>query len=425
MINLNLAHIRQSIDFKSYQERLTRIHDLIETKQGPGGDFLGWNRWPELYDKNEFAEIVKTAGYIRKNFEVLVVCGIGGSYLGSRAVIEALRGLYPKPGLEIIYFGQTFSPTYTAQVLEYLKNKKFAVNVISKSGTTTETSIAFRLLKELLEKKLPKADVVKAIYATTDKEKGALRALSLSEGYKMFTLPDDIGGRYSVLTAVGLLPIACAGLNVQALLEGAHDAMKAYAERNVEKNLAAQYAIARYTLGKAKAVEMLITYEPQMAMFAEWWKQLFGESEGKEHKGLLPGSVNFTTDLHSLGQFIQDGTPTLFETVLYVKKPMLDVVVPQASNDADGLNYLANKPLSFVNEKAYLGTLEAHTGEGHVPVIAMTAAELNEKVLGHLLYFFMKSCAISGYLLGINPFNQPGVEVYKRNMFRLLGKKGY
>ncbi|MGA0876154.1 MAG: glucose-6-phosphate isomerase, partial [Bacilli bacterium] len=355
------------------------------------------------------------------------VCGIGGSYLGARAVIEAIRGLLPstKKEIEIIYLGQTFSPTYTQQVLNYLEHKKFAINVISKSGTTTETSIAFRLLKALLEKKVGVAEARKAIFATTDKEKGALRSLANQEGYVTFNLPDDIGGRYSVLTAVGLLPIAVAGIDIQALMAGAKEAMTLYTSSQIETNLAVQYAIARHQLYEEKSVEMFVTYEPQFAMIAEWLKQLFAESEGKENKGLLPGSVSFSTDLHSVGQFIQDGSPILFETVLFVKKPALDVSVPLNVQDADGLNYLAGRPLSFVNEKAYLGTLQAHVEEGQVPVILLTLDQMDAHHLGHLLYFFMKACAYSGYLLGINPFNQPGVEIYKRNMFRLLGKKGY
>ncbi|MFZ9781686.1 MAG: glucose-6-phosphate isomerase [Bacilli bacterium] len=427
MLNLTLTNAKLKKPLSDYQERINRITDLIATKKGPGGDFLGWDQWPVQYDQNEFALIQTTAAKIREHFEVFVVCGIGGSYLGARAVIEAIRGLLPstKKEIEIIYLGQTFSPTYTQQVLNYLEHKKFAINVISKSGTTTETSIAFRLLKALLEKKVGVKEARKAIFATTDKEKGALRSLANQEGYVTFNLPDDIGGRYSVLTAVGLLPIAVAGIDIQALMAGAKEAMTLYTSSQIETNLAVQYAIARHQLYEEKSVEMFVTYEPQFAMIAEWLKQLFAESEGKENKGLLPGSVSFSTDLHSVGQFIQDGSPILFETVLYVKKPALDVSVPLNVQDADGLNYLAGRPLSFVNEKAYLGTLQAHVEEGQVPVILLTLDQMDAHHLGHLLYFFMKACAYSGYLLGINPFNQPGVEIYKRNMFRLLGKKGY
>ncbi len=427
MLSLNLTHTKLKGNLKDYQDRVNRITDLIATKKGPGGDFLGWDQWPAKFDKEEFLLIQKTAKLIRERFQVLVVCGIGGSYLGARAVIEAIQGLMPNKdkSLEVIYLGQTFSPTYTHQVLNYLKNKTFAINVISKSGTTTETSIAFRLLKDLLEKKVGVSEAKKAIFATTDKEKGALRSLAKQEGYVTFNLPDDIGGRYSVLTAVGLLPIAAAGIDIVALMAGAKEAMDLYSNSQIDSNPALQYAIARHQLYQDKAVEMFVTYEPHFAMIAEWLKQLFAESEGKENKGLLPGSVSFSTDLHSVGQFIQDGSPILFETVIYVKKPTYDITVPLNVNDADGLNYLAGRPLSFVNEKAYLGTLQAHVEEGQVPVILITIDQMDAHHIGHLLYFFMKTVAYSGYLLGINPFNQPGVEIYKRNMFKLLGKKGY
>jgi glucose-6-phosphate isomerase len=427
MLSLELKHAKIKVPFSDYQDRINRISEMINAKNGPGGDFLGWDKWPLTYDKKEFDLIQKTAKQIQDRFQVLVVCGIGGSYLGARAVIDAIKGIYPakEKQVEIIYLGQTFSPTYTQQILQYLANKTFAINVISKSGTTTETSIAFRLLKALLEKKIGEAEARKAIFATTDKEKGALRSLAIQEKYVTFHLPDDIGGRYSVLTAVGLLPIAVAGIDIQALMAGAKEAMEKYSNSQLTNNLAIQYAIARHQLYQEKSVEMFVTYEPQFAMIAEWLKQLFAESEGKENKGLLPGSVSFSTDLHSVGQFIQDGSPILFETVLFVKKPMLDLSVPLSVNDADGLNYLAGKPLSFINEKAYLGTLQAHVEEGQVPVIQIMLDQMDAHHLGHLLYFFMKACAYSGYLLGINPFNQPGVEIYKRNMFRLLGKKGY
>ena len=427
MLTLNLANVKTKGALADYQDRINRITDMIATKKGPGSDYLGWDQWPANYDQKEFHLILDAAKSIRNSVEVLVVCGIGGSYLGARAAIEAIQGLFPKKEkqVEIIYMGQTFSPTYTQQVLDYLEKKSFAINVISKSGTTTETSIAFRLLKALLEKKIGVAASKKLIYATTDKEKGALRLLATQEGYTTFSLPDDIGGRYSVLTAVGLLPIAAAGIDIQALMQGAKEAMQLYSNNHIDTNLAIQYAITRHQLYQEKSVEMFVTYEPQFAMIAEWLKQLFGESEGKENKGLLPGSVSFSTDLHSVGQFIQDGSPILFETVLYVKKPSLDLSVPLSVNDADGLNYLAGRPMSFVNEKSFLGTLQAHVEEGQVPVMVITLDQMDAHHLGHLFYFFMKACAYSGYLLGINPFNQPGVEIYKRNMFRLLGKKGY
>ena len=427
MLSLTLTHTKLKESLSTYQDRINRITDLIATKKGPGGDFLGWDQWPTTYDQTEFQLILDTAKHIQEKFDVLVVCGIGGSYLGARAVIEAMNGLLPskEKSVEILYLGQTFSPTYTAQVLKYLETKRFAINVISKSGTTTETSIAFRLLKALLEKQVGVSQARQAIFVTTDKEKGSLKQLAKTEGYVTFNLPDDIGGRYSVLTAVGLLPIAVAGIDIIALMNGAKEAQVMYSNNQIETNLAVQYAIARHQLYQEKAVEMFVTYEPHFAMIAEWLKQLFAESEGKENKGLLPGSVSFSTDLHSVGQFIQDGSPILFETVLFVKQPQIDLAVPLNVSDVDGLNYLAGRPLSFVNEKAYLGTLQAHVEEGQVPVILLTLDQMNAHHLGHLLYFFMKACAYSGYLLNINPFNQPGVEIYKRNMFRLLGKKGY
>ena len=424
-MKLNFEKVTLKKPLRDYQEKINRITDLITTKKGPGGDYLGWDRWPETYDKAEFQTILDAAKHIRSTYEVFVVVGIGGSYLGARAVIEALNGLYGQQQPEIIFLGQTFSPTYTQQVLTYLEHKSFAVNVISKSGTTTETSIAFRLVKALLEKKVGKAKAKDAIFATTDAEKGALRSLVNKEGYTSFVLPDDIGGRYSVLTAVGLLPIAVAGIDIQVLMDGAKSAMNTMSHNDITTNIAAQYAIARHQLYQEKSVEMFVTYEPHMTMISEWLKQLFAESEGKESKGLLPGSVNFSTDLHSVGQFIQEGSPILFETTLFVNKPTLDVNVPLETDDADGLNYLAGKPLSYVNEKAFLGTLQAHTEEGGVPVIQLEIETLTPFELGYILYFFMKSVAYSGYLLAINPFNQPGVEVYKRNMFKLLGKKGY
>ena len=322
--------------------------------------------------------------------------------------------------------GQTFSPNYLAQVMNYLKDKNFAINVISKSGTTTETSISFRLLKELLESKIGKAAAQKAIYATTDKARGALKKLATQEGYATYVLPDDIGGRYSVLTAVGLFPIACSGVDVKAMLEGAAEAQKLYNNDNILENICYQYAVCRdYFYRHEKLVEMFVTYEPSLTQIGEWFKQLYGESEGKDKKGLLPASVTFSTDLHSMGQYIQDGTPLMFETILYVKNPTLDIIVPHDEENLDGLNYLEGKTLSFVNEKAFLGTLDAHANDGKVPNIVIYAEKMDAHTLGHLFYFFMRACAMSAYLLEINPFNQPGVEIYKKNMFHLLGKEGY
>ena len=426
MIKLDLSNIIEKIPFAEYEQKVSKINKMIDEKTGAGNDFLGWTTWPTDYDKEEFARIKKAAQEIRENYDVLVVAGIGGSYLGARCAIEALRGLYPTDKLEIIYFGNTLSSTYIAQVLKYLENKKFAINVISKSGTTTETSVAFRLLKELLIKQVGKENASKAIYATTDKARGALKKEADEEHYQTFVIPDDIGGRYSVITAVGLLPIAAAGLDIDALMNGCAAAQKDFDNPNLKTNLAYQYAVCRnYFLNHNKQVELFVTYEPHFTQIGEWLKQLFGESEGKDKKGLLPDSVTFSTDLHSLGQFIQQGSPVLFETVVRTEKPTLDVTVPHDEDNLDGLNFLAGKNMSFVNEKAFEGTLRAHVDDGQVPNIVVTIEQMNEYNLGYLFYFFMRACAMSCYLTGVNPFNQPGVEIYKKNMFHLLGKPGY
>ena len=425
-MKLQLNHQIKEQDILAYQKDVERINKMINEKSGPGNDYIGWADWPVNYDKDELERMIKDAKYVRDHFDILVVCGIGGSYLGARAALEAINGLKSDDKLEVIFMGQTFSPNYVAQVMEYLKDKNFAVNVISKSGTTTETSISFRLLKELLEKKLGKDGARKAIYATTDKAKGALKTLCNQEGYATYVLPSDIGGRYSVLTAVGLFPLAAAGIDVRAMLEGAKEAREAYNSVDLNKNLCYRYAVMRdYMLRHGKPVEMYVTYEPQMSQISEWLKQLFGESEGKEKKGLFPASATFSTDLHSLGQFIQDGTPVLFETIINVVNPRYDIKIPHDDLDLDGLNYLEGKDLAFVNQKAFEGTLKAHTEDGGVPCNVITIDKLDAKTLGHLFYFFMRACAMSAYLLDINPFNQPGVEIYKKNMFHLLGKKGY
>ena len=410
----------------SYKEDVKRINKMINEKSGLGNDFLGWVDYPVNYDKEELERIKKSAKYVRDNFDILVVCGIGGSYLGAKSAIDALKGLKSDDKLEIIFMGQTFSPNYVAQVLDYLKGKNFAINVISKSGTTTETSISFRLLKELLESQIGKEKAKKAIYATTDKARGALKTLCNKQGYETFVLPDDVGGRYSVFTPVGTFPLACAGIDVDEFLKGAKEAKSTVDNDDLDTNDCYKYAVMRDYLYRNKyPVEMYVTYEPQMSQISEWLKQLFGESEGKEKKGLLPGSVTFSTDLHSLGQFIQDGSPILFETIINVKNPNKDVLIPNDKEDLDGLNYLTGKSLSYVNQKAFEGTLQAHEETGNVPCNVLYIEELNAKILGYMYYFFMRACAMSAYLLGINPFNQPGVEVYKKNMFHLLGKKGY
>jgi len=426
MVKVNTENLLTKIDYESYQDKVNKINKMIDEKTGPGSDFLGWLNYPDTFDKEEFRRIKNAAKYIQDNYEVLVVCGIGGSYLGARAGIEALKGLRNKNKVEIIFLGQTFSSDYIYETLEYIKDKNFAINVISKSGTTTETAISFRLLKELLEKKVGKDKARKAIFATTDASKGALKELSTIEGYETFTLPGDIGGRYSVFSAVGLLPLAVAGVNIDKLMEGAKEAMNELKNPSLNANEAYKYAVTRdYLYRKGKGVEMFVTYEPRLVQLGEWFKQLFGESEGKEGKGLLPDSATFSTDLHSLGQFVQDGSKLLFETILYIEHANKEVIIPEDKADLDGLNYLKGKSLSFVNKQAFLGTLKAHTETGGVPNIILEVDKLDDKAMGYLFYFFMKTCAMSAYLLGINPFNQPGVEVYKKNMFHLLGKKGY
>ena len=425
MLELRLNKLISKEILTSYEKKVAEINKMIMNKSGAGNDFLGWVDWPVNYDREELARIKKDAQYVRDNFDILVVCGIGGSYLGARCALEALNGLKSDDKLEIIFMGQTFSPNYVAQVMNYLKGKNFAINVISKSGTTTETSISFRLLKELLESQIGKEKAKKAIYATTDKEKGALKTLCNNEGYATYVLPGDIGGRYSVFTAVGTFPLACAGIDVEKMIKGAQVARDEAESLPLKENKCYQYAVMRdYMYRHNKPVEMYVTYEPQMSQISEWLKQLFGESEGKEHKGLYPSSATFSTDLHSLGQYVQEGTPLLFETIINVLKPKQDIVIPHDEADLDGLNYLEGKNLAFVNQKAFEGTLQAHE-DGGVPCNVISLSKLDEYNLGYLFYFFMRACAMSAYMLDINPFNQPGVEVYKKNMFHLLGKKGY
>lgn len=423
MLKVDLSHTGIENELKEYSEKVKEIHKMIHEKTGAGNDFLGWVDWPKDYDYEEVNAIVEASKKINEECDTLVVCGIGGSYLGAASAIEMLNGLFNNSKVKIIFMGNTFSSTYTAQVLKYLEDKEFAINVISKSGTTTETSIAFRLVKELAIKKYGKEKANSRIYATTDKARGALKNESNIEGYKTFVIPDDIGGRYSVLTAVGLLPIAVSGQDVREILAGASQARLDYENSNINDNAAYQYAVARYILNqKGYPVEMFVTYEPHFQKLGEWWKQLFGESEGKEGKGLLPDSVTYSTDLHSLGQFVQEGTKVLFETVFTVSNPQIDLEIPSDEANLDGLNYLAGKKMSFVNEKAFLGTLAAHEEDGKVPNILITIDKMNAYNYGYLVYFFEKACAMSAYLLGINPFNQPGVEIYKKNMFKLLGK---
>ena len=416
-------------ELRGIQPAVTAAHETLAAKNGLGSDFLGWVSLPKDYDKEEFARIKAAAERIKKNSEVLIVIGIGGSYLGARAAIEALKSnLYnslKKDTPDIYFIGNTISPTYLNEVISLVDGRDFSVNVISKSGTTTEPALAFRVFRELLEERYGEEGAKERIYATTDKARGTLKELSDVKGYETFVIPDDVGGRFSVLTAVGLLPIAAAGCDIDALMAGAAKAADAFCDPDVNKNECYKYAALRNILNrKGKSVEMLVSYEPSFAMMNEWFKQLFGESEGKDGKGLFPTSAIFSTDLHSLGQFIQDGSKILFETVVNFGKAQKDFFLKDDPTNGDGLNFLSNQNMSVVNRKAYEGTVIAHS-EGGTPNIVLEVPELNEEELGYMIYFFEKACAISGYMLGVNPFDQPGVESYKKNMFALLGKPGY
>ncbi len=419
-------------EVKSMTSIVETAKDTLLGRNGAGNDFLGWIDLPEDYDKDEFARIKKAAEKIQSDSEVLIVIGIGGSYLGARAAIEFLRHSFyncvdksVRKTPEIYYAGNSISGTYLSQLIETIGDRDFSVNVISKSGTTTEPAIAFRVFKEMLENKYGKEGASKRIYATTDKAKGALKSLATEEGYESFVVPDDVGGRFSVLTAVGLLPIAVSGADLDKLMEGAQSMRKLCIESPVSDNAALMYAAVRNILHrKGKAVEVLANYEPFFHYVSEWWKQLYGESEGKDQKGIFPASVDLTTDLHSMGQFIQDGSRIMFETVMELESPAADITLKEEPVDLDGLNYLAGKTLDFVNKNAMKGTQLAHT-DGNVPNLVVKVPEQNEFYLGELFYFFEFACGVSGYILGVNPFNQPGVESYKKNMFALLGKPGF
>ena len=419
-------------EITALQPMVTAAHKMLHEKTGDGNDFLGWIDLPVNYDKAEFERIKKSAEKIKSDSDVLIVIGIGGSYLGARATIEMLTNTFYN-GLSkeqrkapiIYYAGNNISSTYLSDLLEAIEGKDISVNVISKSGTTTEPALAFRIFKDLLEKKYGKEEAKKRIYATTDKAKGALKSLADAEGYETFVIPDDIGGRYSVLTPVGLLPIAVAGIRIDDLMNGAAAAREAFAEPDLETNLSYQYAAARNALyRKGKNIEMVINFEPCLHYFGEWWKQLFGESEGKDQKGIFPAAADFSTDLHSMGQYIQEGLRTIFETQINIVKPRKEIVIETSKEDADGLNFLAGKTVDFVNKQAFKGTVLAHN-DGNVPNIIVNLESLTAFNAGYLMYFFEKACGISGYLLGVNPFNQPGVEAYKKNMFALLGKPGF
>ena len=424
MITLDYSRANLQEDILSYQQKVNELHQQVLNKTCAGSDYVGWVNWPEDYDKEELERVKEVAKEIRDNADVLLVCGIGGSYLGARSAIEMLRGLYPQDKLEIIYTGNTVSSTYLYQTLKHIEGKSVYLNVISKSGTTTETAVAFRLYQQYIIDTYGEQESKKRIIATTDKARGTLKNLADTEGYRTFVIPDDIGGRYSVFTAVGLLPIAAAGYDVEKLLAGSRKAMKDFENPSLETNTAYQYAVIRRILEKqGKNVEFLVTYEPNMTMISEWWKQLFGESEGKEGKGIVPASVTFTTDLHSMGQFIQEGTKTFFETSLMVEKPLYDLTFPTDSKNLDNMNYLAGKSIDWVNKMACQGTVAAHYEVGNNPNILLSMPQIDEENYGYMIYFFFRACAMSVLLLGVNPFNQPGVEVYKKNMFKLLGKE--
>ncbi len=417
----------------SYIEKSANLaKEVLLGRDGAGNDFLGWIDLPVNYDKEEFGRIKEAATKIQSDSDVLLVIGIGGSYLGARAAIEFLRHNFynsvskeVRKTPEIYYVGNNISSTYITHLMQVLEGKDFSINIISKSGTTTEPAIAFRVFKKLLTEKYGKEEAAKRIYATTDKARGALKKLATEEGYETFVVPDDVGGRYSVLTAVGLLPIAVSGADITKLMEGAASMRERCLNNDFSENDSMQYAAVRnLLLRKGKSIEVLANYEPSFHYVNEWWKQLYGESEGKDHKGIFPAAVDLTTDLHSMGQFIQDGQRTMFETVLSLDKPSCEVVLEEEEVDLDGLNYLAGKSVDFINKSAMKGTILAHT-DGDVPNLLVHIPEQNEFYLGELFYFFEFACAISGYLLGVNPFDQPGVESYKKNMFALLGKPGY
>lgn len=435
MVGLKLNLENSEIEMEKiieYSKEVKKIHKELHDKKDDEDEFLGWLELPSKYNKKEFKKIKECAKKIQKDSDILLVIGIGGSYLGARAVIEALtntfynmqeKGVRTTP--QIIYVGNNLSPSYINDVIDLLSGKDFSINVISKSGTTTEPAIAFRIFRELIESKYGLEEARKRIYVTTDKKEGALKKLATKEKYETFVIPDNIGGRYSVLTPVGLLPIAVAGIDIDELMKGARFAQDKYNDNNIEYNEAYQYAVARNLLYKdGKNIEILANYEPKMHYVTEWWKQLYGESEGKDKKGIFPSGADFTTDLHSLGQYIQEGRRNLFETVIRIERPYSDIYINSDEDDLDGLNYLMGKSLDYVNKKAMEGTIEAHVS-GDVPNIMIVMQDLSEETIGQLIYFFELACAMSGKILGVNPFNQPGVEAYKKNMFRLLNKPWY
>ncbi|NLM58077.1 MAG: glucose-6-phosphate isomerase [Clostridium sp.] len=415
-----------------FESFVKSAHEMLHNKTGAGNDFVGWVDLPINYDKEEFSRIKAAAEKIKSDSQALVVIGIGGSYLGARAAIDMLSHSFhnvlpdsKRKAPQIFFVGNNMSSTYIADLLEVIEGKDISVNVISKSGTTTEPAIAFRIFKEYMENKYGKDGARSRIYATTDKQKGALKKLATEEGYETFVVPDDIGGRFSVLTAVGLLPIAAAGIDIDSMMKGAADARELYSNPNLMENDCYKYAAVRNALyRKNKTIEIMVNYEPSLHYFTEWWKQLYGESEGKEQKGIFPAGVDFTTDLHSMGQYIQDGLRNIFETVIKVEKPTKNILIKEDKDNLDGLNFVAGKDVDYVNKKAMEGTMLAHN-DGGVPNLLVSIPELSAYYFGSMVYFFEKACGISGYLLGVNPFDQPGVEAYKKNMFALLGKPGF
>ena len=429
-VKYNGKHLAKFIRPEEYDAIFPQVelaHQQLENRSGAGNDFLGWLDLPVNYDKEEFARIKEAAAKIRSDSDVLLVAGIGGSYLGARAVVEAVKGQFHNEtddGVKIYFCGNTISPTALNDIIKLTKGKRFSINVISKSGTTTETALAFRVLRKLLEDSVGPEEANRRIYATTDRARGTLKQLADAQGWPTFVVPDDVGGRFSVLTAVGLLPIACAGIDIDALMQGAADARAQFGVCS-QDNDAYRYAMTRNILyRKGKKVETLAAFEPDFTMMNEWYKQLYGESEGKDQKGLMPTSCIFSTDLHSMGQFLQDGSRVMFETYVDIKEPREDYFIPELEGNFDGLNFLANQNMSIVNRKAMEGTILAHTGGG-VPLGVIEVDRLDAYNVGALIYFFWKACAVSGYLLSVNPFDQPGVESYKKNMFALLGKPGY
>lgn len=417
----------------AYMEEFVRTaHSMLHEKTGAGKDFLGWVDYPSCHDKEEINRILDAAKRIRESSEVLLLIGIGGSYMGAKSAFEMLshsfHNLLPKEkrnSPEIYYLGNNISGTYFKQLMEVIEGKSVSACVVSKSGTTTEPAIAFRFVKSYLEDKYGREKAAERIFTVTDASKGVLKKLSSDEGYTAFVIPDDIGGRYSVFTPVGLLPAAASGIDIKSILEGARDAWEEYKEPELSKNPCYQYAAVRSLLGrKGKSIEVMINYEPSMHFFAEWWKQLYGESEGKDSKGIFPASMDFSTDLHSLGQYLQDGTGNIFETILNIEKPKLEVTIINDEENLDGLNFISGKTMDYVNKRAFQGTMLAHM-DGGVPINVLNIPEINEYYFGSMVYFFEKACGISGYILGVNPFDQPGVEEYKKNMFALLGKPGY